>query len=193
MTRHMAVQRHLARPAIEIRGERLTKERLCRRNSVVTAKEKVDRLSLLVDRSIEVMPFASNGNVRLVDAPRSTDGSRESVPALFIFRHVPGYPSQDCANPLPPTPRHTVDLDLVGPRRDRESVARHRATSASRSCLSPPNDRCHCRPTDPAAVGGLPLAAIDRTNQEGLRLARYAGHRSVRPSRNGRTILQCSA
>src|ERR1700716_4193420 len=27
-------------------------------------------------------PFASNGNVRLVDAPRSTDGSRESVPAL---------------------------------------------------------------------------------------------------------------
>src|ERR1700732_2069966 len=54
MTRHMAVQRHLARPAIEIRGERLTKERLCRRNSAVTAKEKVDRLSLLVDGSIEV-------------------------------------------------------------------------------------------------------------------------------------------
>src|ERR1035437_3897796 len=43
------------------------------------------------------MPFASNGNVRLVGAPRSTDGSRESVPALLIFRHEPGYPSQDCA------------------------------------------------------------------------------------------------
>src|ERR1700738_5488945 len=97
MTRHMAVQRHLARPAIEIRGERVTKERLCRRNSAVTAKEKVDRLSLLVDRSIEVMPFASNGNVRLVGAPGFADGPRETVPALLIFRHVPGYPSEDCA------------------------------------------------------------------------------------------------
>src|SRR6266851_6942912 len=90
MTRHVAVQRHLARPSIEIRGERLAKERLCRRNAAVTAKKKVDRLSLLVDRSIQVVPFASNANVRLVGAPGSTDGSRESVPALFIFRHVPG-------------------------------------------------------------------------------------------------------
>ena len=97
MTRQMAVQRHLARPSIEIRSERLAKERLRRRDAAVTAKEKVDRLSLLVDRSIEVMPFASNGNVRLVGAPGSTDGSRESVPALLIFRHVAGYPSQDCA------------------------------------------------------------------------------------------------
>ena len=55
MTRHMAVQRHLARPAIEIRGECLAKERLRRRNSAVTAKEKVNRLSLLIDRSISSM------------------------------------------------------------------------------------------------------------------------------------------
>jgi hypothetical protein len=54
MTRHMAIQRHLAWPSIEICGERLAKERLCRRNATVTAKEKIDRLSLLVDRSIEV-------------------------------------------------------------------------------------------------------------------------------------------
>ena len=52
----------------------------------------VDRLSLLVDRSIEVMPFASNGNVRLIGAPGSTDRPTETVPALLIFRHVPGYP-----------------------------------------------------------------------------------------------------
>src|SRR5882672_8867782 len=93
----MAAQRHLARPTIEIRGKRLAKERLCRRNAAVTAKAKVDSLSLLVDRSIQVMPFASNGNVRLVGAPGSSDGSRESVPALLIFRHVPGDPSQDGA------------------------------------------------------------------------------------------------
>jgi hypothetical protein len=55
-------------------------------NATVTAKEKVDRLSLLVDRSMEVMPFALNGNVRLVSAPGSTNGSRESVPAPLIFR-----------------------------------------------------------------------------------------------------------
>jgi len=65
----MAIQRRLARPSIENRGERRAKERVCRRNAAVTTKEKVDRLSLLVDRSIEVMPFASNGNVRLVGAP----------------------------------------------------------------------------------------------------------------------------
>jgi len=88
MTRHMTVQRHLARPSIEIRSERLAKERLCRGNAAVTAKEKVDRLSLLVDRSIEVTPLALNGNVRLVSAPGSTDGSRESIPALLIFWHV---------------------------------------------------------------------------------------------------------
>src|SRR5450759_4800877 len=97
MARHMAVQRHLARPSIAIRSESPAKERLCRRNAAVTAKEKVGRLSLLVDRSIEVMPFTSNGEVRFVGAPGSTDGSTESVPALLIFRHVPGYPSQDCA------------------------------------------------------------------------------------------------
>jgi hypothetical protein len=28
-------------------------------------------------------------------SPRVTAGSRESVPALLIFRHVPGYLSQD--------------------------------------------------------------------------------------------------
>ncbi len=96
MTRHVAIQRHLARPSIEIRGERLAKERLCRRDTAVTAQEKVDRLSLLVDRSIEVVPFASNRNLRLVAAPGSSDGSRKSAPALLIFRHVPGDPSQDC-------------------------------------------------------------------------------------------------
>lgn len=97
MTRHMAVQRHLARPSTEIRIERLAQERLCRRNATVAAKEKVHRPSPLADRSIEVMPIASNGNLRLVGAPGSTDGSRESVPAPLIFRHVPGHPSQDCA------------------------------------------------------------------------------------------------
>ena len=61
MARHMAVQRNLAWPSIQIRGERLAKERLRCRNAAVTAQEKVDRLSLLVDRSIEVVSFASNG------------------------------------------------------------------------------------------------------------------------------------
>jgi hypothetical protein len=93
----MAVQRHLARPSIEIRGEGLAKERIFCRNAAVMAKEKVDRLSLLVDRSIEVMPLTSNGNVRFVGAPRSTDGSTESVPALLIFRHVSGYPAVGAA------------------------------------------------------------------------------------------------
>jgi hypothetical protein len=97
MTRYMAIQRHFARTAIEIRGERLTKERSRRRTSAVTAKEKVDRRFLRVGRPIEVMPFASDGEVRLVGAPESTDGPSEPVPALLMFRHVPGYPSEDCA------------------------------------------------------------------------------------------------
>ncbi len=159
MTRHMAVQRHLARPAIEIRGERLAKERLCRRNAAVRAKEKVDRLSLLVDRSIEVMPFASNGNVRLVGAPGTTDGPRESVPALLKCRHVPGYPSEDCVD-LVTGDRFGHSEPLLGVRIIRERPQMHRSqiypsheglrrvrrgmiTSATRPCRQyERNNRC---------------------------------------------------
>ena len=78
------------------------------------------RSSVLVDRSIEVIPFASNANVRLVGAPGSTDGPRESVPALLIFRHVPGYPSEDCAvgHRDPALRHHCNEVPIAQPIRD---------------------------------------------------------------------------
>jgi hypothetical protein len=69
MTRYMAVQRHLARPAIEIRGERLAKERLCRRNSAVTA--------LAADRS----PIAA---ILLASIATSPAKLGEPVPSMMI-------------------------------------------------------------------------------------------------------------
>jgi hypothetical protein len=73
MTQHLTVLRHLTQPSMENRIQRLAKERLCRRNTALTAKEKVDRFSLFVDRSIQVMPFASNGNERIGSALNVTD------------------------------------------------------------------------------------------------------------------------
>ncbi len=66
------------------------------------------------------MPFASNGNVRLVGAPGTTDGPRESVPALLKFRHVPGYPSEDCAvgHRDPALRHHCNEVPIAQPIRD---------------------------------------------------------------------------
>ena len=75
MTRNMTVQPHLARPSRQIRRKRLTKERLRRSNTTVTAKQKIDRLSLFIHSPIQVVPFSSNGDVCLVDLPGGADAS----------------------------------------------------------------------------------------------------------------------
>src|ERR1019366_8218715 len=70
--------------SVTLRGTRgafdacaLRKNAFAAANSSVGAKEEVDGLALLVDRSIEIVPLGADRVIRLVDPPRGADGSRE--------------------------------------------------------------------------------------------------------------------
>ena len=72
--------------------ERPPKKRLGGRDIPLGAEQEVDRLSLLVDRAIEVSPAAFDLHIGLVDAPGGAGSACEAVPPLFEFwdiaRHV---------------------------------------------------------------------------------------------------------
>lgn len=65
----MTIERHLARDARRADGERLAKERLCGRDSAVASEKKVDRLSVLVDGTIQVVPLRLDLDERLIKPP----------------------------------------------------------------------------------------------------------------------------
>jgi len=55
----MAVQRHFARPSIEIRGERLAKERLRRGNAAVTrSMGRTPKADRRVDRDVSLIRWS---------------------------------------------------------------------------------------------------------------------------------------
>src|ERR1017187_9224113 len=100
----MAIQGHLARPTRRIRHQRLSEERLRRRYATIPTRQKIDALALLVYSSIQVVPFAANGDVRLVYPPRRTDAARVPIPALLELGDIPNDPSQN---------RRVRDLDTT--------------------------------------------------------------------------------
>ena len=93
--RHVTIQRDGTRKAVSIRGERFAEERLRRCDSAVATQQKVNRLPVLVDGSIQVVPLSPNADVRLVGAPRPADASPEPVPALLELRYETQRPSKD--------------------------------------------------------------------------------------------------
>ena len=52
------------------------------------AEHKIDRLSLFVDRTIEVSPAAFDLYVGFIDPPGGASSAREAVPPLFEFRDI---------------------------------------------------------------------------------------------------------
>ena len=90
---HMTVERHLAWNARRARGERLAKERLRGRDATVAAEQEINRLALLVDGAVEVVPLRFDRDIRFVHSPRGADGVGEPAPALLELRHVAGYPT----------------------------------------------------------------------------------------------------
>ena len=56
-TGNMPIQRHFARYPWQGGRERLAKERLRRRDSAVAAQQEVDRLPVLVDGTIQIVPL----------------------------------------------------------------------------------------------------------------------------------------
>ena len=93
--RHMTVERHLAWNARRARGERLAKERLRGRDATVAAEQEINRLALLVDGAVELVPLRFDRDIRFVHSPRGADGFGEPAPALLELRHVAGYPTKN--------------------------------------------------------------------------------------------------
>ena len=56
-TRHMTIKGHFSRYTRQGRCKGLAKERLCGRDATITAKQEIDRLAVLVDGAIKVVPL----------------------------------------------------------------------------------------------------------------------------------------
>jgi hypothetical protein len=56
-TRHVAVERYLARHTRKGRGKRFAKECLCGRDAAVATQKEVDGLAMLVDGAVQVLPL----------------------------------------------------------------------------------------------------------------------------------------
>src|SRR5438876_7225667 len=91
----MAIECDLAWSSIRMRGERLAKERLRSGNAPIRSQHEVYAAPLLVHGSVQIVPFALDRNVRLVNAPGTTDLAGKAIPALLKFRNIPNHPSHD--------------------------------------------------------------------------------------------------
>src|SRR5882672_1410455 len=66
--RHMAIDGDLPR-STWVRSERLAGERLRRGDAALRSQQEVDRLALLVDGAVQIVPAASNWNVGFIHTP----------------------------------------------------------------------------------------------------------------------------
>ena len=82
--RHVPILGDGARKALAIRVQCFAKEGLGCSDSTVATQQEIDRLAVLVDRSIQVVPLPANAHVRLVAPPRSIDAPTKPVPALLV-------------------------------------------------------------------------------------------------------------
>jgi hypothetical protein len=103
----MAIQGHLTRPARRIRRQRLAEERLRRGNTTIPTQQKIDALALLIHSSIQIVPFAADGNVSFVYPPRRANTACISIPSLLELGNLPNDPPQNRrVRDLDPTLRH---------------------------------------------------------------------------------------
>ena len=68
---------------------------LCGCDIPVLAQKKVDCVALLIYSTIEILPFASNADVCLVNSPGCANWTGEATPLLLEFRDIVLYPSED--------------------------------------------------------------------------------------------------
>src|ERR1700676_793222 len=73
VARYLAIECDLARSSIRVRGERPPKERLRSGNAPIRSQHEVDAAPLLVHDSVQIVPFALDRDVSLVNAPGTTD------------------------------------------------------------------------------------------------------------------------
>jgi hypothetical protein len=59
----------------------------------VPAQHKVNRVSLLINSSIKILPSAANAGICFIRSPRTTGRASEAAPSLFEPRDVALHPS----------------------------------------------------------------------------------------------------
>src|SRR5256885_15393595 len=91
----MAIECDLARRSIRMRGERPSKERLRSGNAPIRSQHELYAAPLLVHGSVQIMPFALDRDVSLVNAPGTPDRAGKSIPTLLKFRNIANHPSHD--------------------------------------------------------------------------------------------------
>src|SRR5437762_14087930 len=91
----MAIECDLARKSIRMRSERLPKECLGSGDAPIRSQHEVYAAPLLVHGTVQIVPFALDRDVILINAPGTTDLAGKAIPALLKFRNIPNHPSHD--------------------------------------------------------------------------------------------------
>jgi hypothetical protein len=63
------IERYLARPPRQTPRQRFAEEYLCGGDTAIGAKQKINRFAVLVDRPIEIVPFAPDFDLGLIHSP----------------------------------------------------------------------------------------------------------------------------
>lgn len=72
--------------------QRLSEDRLHRGYTTIPTQQKIDAFALLIRGSIQVVPFAADGNVRLVYTSGRADSACASIRALLELGNIPNDP-----------------------------------------------------------------------------------------------------
>jgi hypothetical protein len=95
LTRYVAIERYLARPPWQARRQSFPKERLRGRDTAIRTRQEVHCLAVLVHGTIEVMPLATDTDVRFIHSPGGVHAACPAIPSLLELRHVPDHLTQD--------------------------------------------------------------------------------------------------
>src|ERR1700678_1553514 len=76
--------------------ERPSEERLGGGAVPLGAQQKIDGLSLFVDRTVEIGPSSFDFDVGFIDAPGPTHRADEETPTSLEFRDIALDPAHDC-------------------------------------------------------------------------------------------------
>jgi hypothetical protein len=91
----IAIQRDLARPSRQTRRKCFAEECLRGGDAAIRTKQKIYRLAMSVDGSIEKIPFATNVDISLINPPGRIHWSCEAVPSLLELRHIAHHPAKN--------------------------------------------------------------------------------------------------
>src|SRR5260370_5161845 len=147
------------------------------------AQQKIDSLSLFVDRTIEIAPATFDFDGGFVDAPRLSSRASEAVPTPFEFRRVALDPAHDRgvrqgepafghhlheitkAEFVPQIPAHTKDDDLPVEMAAFEKIinVQHAGPVSSRANLPPNMQRPRPLHQSPPQLAEL-IDACDEAN-----------------------------